>query len=190
MNITKINRRWGCFLLAVLAQFATIAYWVFRSETIIDKGDLLKFRLTGYDPHDRFRGSYLRIQFKDDTISLCQDDFLSVMEYKEKFVSVEEDENGFAIPAAIADYPSHMSIKSEVKVYGSDSSVTCLKIVYPFDRVWMNEYDCPAAERLINNAIEAEKSVYALVAVDDGEGRIVDVEINGVGIHEMVEQSK
>lgn len=179
MNIQKINKRWLLFILAVIAQFASIFYFSFRSEETLQTGTALKFRLTGYDPHDFFRGEYLRLRFRDNKIELSEEEKRLASERKEVYVVFEEDGNGFSIPKGISTTPTNSSLKIEGLHDGYFS--------YPFDRLWMNQEDCPIAERLINQAVANGEDVYAIIYVKDGEGVLSAVEIDGTDLRNLVD---
>ena len=197
MNLQKLNKRWLLFAIAVFAQFASIFYWVISSEETIANGTVLKFRLMGYDPHDPFRGEYLRIQFRDNTLSIPKEEFDEEEDSKQDYVVFDIDYDGFAIPAYFSSYPEELSLKvnkthsftlsftSETK----DDSIT-YRIIYPFDRIWMNQEECPIAERLINKALRKNRDVYATISVNNGEGVLTGVEIEGTNIKELVKSIK
>lgn len=191
MNLQKINKRWLLFAIAVFAQFATIFYWAIRSEETIAKGTPLKFRLRGFDPHDPFRGEYLRIQFQDNSMKVSKEEYEFMKAYE--YLVFDVDYNGYATPAYLSEIPAELSLKVKTNAYNftSKDSIdsTRIWIDYPFDRIWMNQEEAPIAEKLINKALQDEGDIYAIVSVKDGDGILTDVEINGFSIKELVKQN-
>lgn len=155
-------------VIAILAQFAIILYTTISSSRIINGGDVLKLRLQGYDPYDMFRGNYIRIRLRDDKI----EGGYAVAE--EGYVFFERCEEGYDVPVGVVYEPARGTIKVRMR-YDEETQEIC--ICYPFDKVWKNQEECEDMERDIAIALGEERGVYALVAVKDGEGRIVDIEI-------------
>ena len=70
-----------------------------------------------------------------------------------------------------------------------DSMLTTVRISYPFDRVWMNQEDCPKAERIITQALNDGLNVCALVSIKDGDGVLMDIEVDGIDIKTMLKEN-
>ncbi|MCQ2195057.1 MAG: GDYXXLXY domain-containing protein [Paludibacteraceae bacterium] len=191
MELQKIDKKWWFFGAALLLQFVVLFLWVVKSNDTIQQGTVYKFRLMGYDPHDPFRGEYLRIRFKDNTVDMPSDRLPSSMQGN-MYVSFYEDEEGFAKPRDLSEYSSEERLRVKVITgYGSglDSTLTTLCISYPFDYFWMNQEDCPKAEHIINQALNDGLNVCALVSIKDGEGVLMDIEVDGIDIKTMLREN-
>lgn len=188
MELQKINKKWWFFAAAILAQFIVMFIWTVRSNDTIQEGTLYKFRLEGYDPHDLFRGEYLRIQFKEDKVQVSTEETFPKGE--PAYVTFENDVEGFAHPIALSKKVSESSLKVCVMTgeFLPDSTRKLLRIYYPFNKFWMNQEDCPIAERIINRALNNNQDVYALVYIKDGEGALTDIEVDGVDIKTLVQE--
>lgn len=188
MELQKINKKWWFFAAAILAQFIVMFFWVVRSNDTIQEGTLYKFRLEGYDPHDLFRGEYLRIQFKEDQVQVSTEETFPKGE--PAYVTFENDEEGFAQPIALSKKVSESSLKVCVMIddFLPDSTQKLLRIFYPFNKFWMNQEDCPIAENIINRALNNNQDVYALVYIKDGEGILADIEVDGIDIKTLVQE--
>lgn len=163
-----MNKKSIYLVLAIVVQFGVILYTTISSQMIINNGEVLKFRLRGYDPYDMFRGNYIRIRFMDDEVYMVED------VGEEGYVEFVENEEGYSVPFRVFDCPEMGTMKVKLSYDEERQGAT---IIYPFDRVWKNQEECEALEKKINVALEEGRDVYALVAVKRGEGRIVDIEI-------------
>lgn len=163
-----MNKKSIYLVLAIVVQFGVILYTTISSQMIINNGEVLKFRLRGYDPYDMFRGNYIRIRFMDDEVYMVED------VGEEGYVEFVENEEGYSVPFRVFDCPGMGTMKVKLSYDEERQGAT---IIYPFDRVWKNQEECEVLEKKINVALEEGRDVYALVAVKRGEGRIVDIEI-------------
>lgn len=163
-----MNKKSIYLVLAIVVQFGVILYTTISSQMIINNGEVLKFRLRGYDPYDMFRGNFIRIRFMDDKVSMEEE------VGPEGYVEFEVSEGGYAIPIRVLEEKVEGTLKASLSYNEERQEVT---IDYPFDKVWKNQEECEVLEKKINVALEEGRDVYALVAVKRGEGRIVDIEI-------------
>lgn len=192
MKLQKIDKKWWFFGAAILAQFLVMFFWVLKSDYTLHNGTVYKFRLRGYDPYDPFRGKYLRIQFKENIMNVYEES-LVMAHKKEVYASFSVDNEGFAVPVAISKSKSEASLKVEIVYLEVDSLSNeqhKIQIYYPFDKVWMNQEECPVAERIINNALNKNQNVYALVSIKNGDGVLIDVEVDGISIKTLVKEEK
>jgi uncharacterized membrane-anchored protein len=194
MKSQKINKKWWFFAAAILAQFIVMFLWVLRSNDTLENGAVYKFRLQGYDPHDPFRGEYLRILLKDNIIEMQnKGEATAIINASKVYASFSVDDEGFAMPMSLSQNPSDDALKVEVsRDYYVSTEMTSIRIriQYPFDRLWMNQKECPIAEKIVNDALFRNKHVYALVSIKNGDGALKDVEVDGVSIKDLVKKER
>lgn len=193
MKSQKINKKWWFFAAAILAQFIVMFLWVLRSNDTLENGAVYKFRLQGYDPHDPFRGEYLRIQFKDNIMEMQnEDEAMTIINALEVYAKFSVDDEGFAMPMSLSQSISDNALKVEVTrdYFSSEMTSIRIRIQYPFDRLWMNQKECPVAEKVVNKALSGNKHVYALVSIKNGDGVLKDIEVDGVSIKDLVKKER
>lgn len=194
MKSQKINKKWWFFAAAILAQFIVMFLWVLRTNDTLENGTIYKFRLQGYDPHDPFRGEYLRILLKDNIIEMQnKDEATAIINASKVYASFSVDDEGFAMPMSLSQNPSDDALKVEVsRDYYVSTEMTSIRIriQYPFDRLWMNQKECPVAEKVVNKALSGNKHVYALVSIKNGDGVLKDIEVDGVSIKDLVKKER
>lgn len=193
MKSQKKNKKWWFFAAAILAQFIVMFLWVLRSNDTLENGTIYKFRLQGYDPHDPFRGKYLRIQFKDNIMEMQnEDEAMTIINALEVYAKFSVDDEGFAMPMSLSQSISDNALKVEVTrdYFSSEMTSIRIRIQYPFDRLWMNQKECPVAEKVVNKALSGNKHVYALVSIKNGDGVLKDIEVDGVSIKDLVKKER
>lgn len=191
MKSQKINKKWWFFAATILAQFIVMFLWVLRSNDTLENGTIYKFRLQGYDPYDPFRGKYLRFQFKDNIMEMQnEDEAMTIINALEVYAKFSVDDEGFAMPMSLSQSISDNALKVEVTRDYFSSEMTHVRIKYPFDRLWMNQKECPIAEKIVNDALFRNKHVYALVSIKNGDGALKDVEVDGVSIKDLVKNGE
>lgn len=172
------------FIVVALAQLYVPAKMIWDREEVIEGGEVFNFKVAPVDPHDPFRGKYVRLAFEANTFTPAYDE--TWVSGEEVFVLLVEDSLGFAsiqdllkeAPEKEADY-----VKAHIR-YTSDKQVV---IDYPFSRFYMEESKALAAERLYNNVIhDSSKIIYAIVAVRDGEAVLQNVLVNGEPISTVI----
>lgn len=127
------------FLLVALAQLAIPVKMIWDREEVLDHGTLYKFRTAPVDPNDPFRGKYIALTFRDNTVEITDGEEWTVGETI--YVSLTTDSNGYAkIDFLSKEMPSGQPDVMKAKVrYVTDDQPRKLIIDYPFDRFYMEE---------------------------------------------------
>ncbi|NQX91224.1 MAG: GDYXXLXY domain-containing protein [Flavobacteriales bacterium] len=173
-----MNKKVIVLLCFTLISFGFIGASIWKQESILINGEVLKFRTAPLDPNDFLRGKYVRLSFAqrscDCDISLSYD--------QPVYVTFEMDEDGFAKPKQIhTQIPEESYLKTKArKSYNSDMCWVEL----PFNRFYMEESKAPLAESILRS--RDEETVYAEVMLKDGKARIKDVYVDGQSISEYV----
>ncbi|MCX6181234.1 MAG: GDYXXLXY domain-containing protein [Bacteroidetes bacterium] len=178
------------FVLAALAQLYVPASMAVVRELVVSEGKTYKFRTAPVDPNNIFKGKYIYLSFKDNSVVSPSGSDLGFAE--EVYVTLRIDSAGFAVPKELFleepfGYPDYLKVK--VSYVDSDSrDVKRIFLSYPFTEFYMEESKAPKAEIVYGrSARDAQKSTYALVSIADGESVLRDVLIDGVPIKTVVE---
>ena len=182
------------FILIALIQLTIPVKSIYDQEQILTHGKEFKFQTVPVDPTDPFRGKYIALNFKENTIGVSTYEKWSKGE--KVFVIVEEDKNGFAqVMYASKTVPNNhnhylSAIVQRVTSTKGESNLE-IQIQYPFDRYYMEESKAKAAEDLYRKATADQKILtYALVNIKDGKATLKDVMIDGKSIKDLIVKSQ
>jgi uncharacterized membrane-anchored protein len=182
------------FILIALIQLTIPVKSIYDQEQILTHGKEFKFQTVPVDPTDPFRGKYIALNFKENTIGVSTYEKWSKGE--KVFVIVEEDKNGFAqVMYASKTVPNNhnhylSAIVQRVTSTKGESNLE-IQIQYPFDRYYMEESKAKAAENLYRKATADQKILtYALVNIKDGKATLKDVMIDGKSIKDLIVKSQ
>ena len=179
------------FIVVAIIQLAIPAKMIWDKEDILATGKEFKFETAPIDPTDPFRGKYIVLQYKENSIPV---DFGNTWIEGEKiYVILKTDSEGFAsIDYISKEKPSDTTdfVKAQVQFISGVHPKT-LGISYPFDRFYMEESKAYDAERVhIESQLDSTKTTYALVNIKNGDAVLIDVMINGVSIAEIVKENR
>ncbi len=175
------------FLLVGIVQIAVPAKMIMESEGIILLGEEFKFRAAPVDPSDPFRGKFITLNYKDNSVKLKSNE--SWHRGDLVYVTISADSAGYAIietashtkPDKESDY-----VTATVEYFNTVESI--LVIEYHFDRFYMEESKAYKAERIYRDGLrDSTKQTYALVSVKKGNAVLRDVLIDDVSIKDIVE---
>lgn len=171
------------FILVVLAQLYIPAKMIMDKEKVLNVGTLFKFRTAPMDPNDPFRGKYIALTFKENSVDLKDNEQWAMGETI--YVSLSTDDKGFAkIESVSKEMPlSHPDvIKAKVR-YVKEDVPRKMIIDYPFNRFYMEESKAAEAEITYRQLMaDTSRVTYALVSVKEGEAVLSDVQIDGISI--------
>jgi uncharacterized membrane-anchored protein len=182
------------FILIALIQLTIPVKSIYDQEQILTHGKEFKFQTVPVDPTDPFRGKYIALNFKENTIGVST--YEKWNKGEKVFVIVEEDKNGFAqVMYASKTVPNNhnhylSAIVQRVTSTKGESNLE-IQIQYPFDRYYMEESKAKAAENLYRKATADQKILtYALVNIKDGKTTLKDVMIDGKSIKDLIVKSQ
>ncbi len=185
MNSQKIIL--PAFIIIVLIQLFVPAKMIWDKESIWYTGTEYKFKTAPVDPTDPFRGKYIVLNYKENSVAVGEKD--KWISGEDIYVSLTSDNKGFVkIKSVSKEKPAKDQefVKAQVG-FVSGSSPKTLRINYPFTRFYMEEskaYDAELAYR--RTFRDTSKITYALIGIKDGEAVLKDVFINEMPIKEVV----
>lgn len=185
MSNTKILL--SAFFLVALVQLYIPAKMVWDREDVLETGSEYKFKTAPFDPKDPFRGKYIALSFRENTVRIKNPENWTRGETIYVFLTTDKD--GFAKIRSVSKVkPTTKEDMIEAKVgfvlqNGSDK----LTIDYPFDRFYMEESKAKDAEQTyIWAQSDTSKITYAVVSIKKGDAVLKDVYIDGISISEIV----
>ncbi|MEN7549958.1 GDYXXLXY domain-containing protein [Rapidithrix thailandica] len=175
------------FVLVVLVQLYVPAKMILDSEDILKSGVEYKFQTAPVDPYDPFRGKYITLQYKENTIRVPEDTNWKKGDWV--YVTLMKDNDDYAKLLDVSkEAPNHTADYLKVRVNFIADNI--LYIHYPFDRFYMEESKALEAERIYRGSSrDQQQKSYALVMIRNGEAIIKDVMIDEVPIRELVKEA-
>ena len=118
----------------VLIQLYVPVRMIFNNESILSEGRASKFKTAPIDPNDPFRGKYITLSFKENSVRAT--DAQDWNNEREIFVSLTDDENGYAKISTISKerpVDDRNYVNASIN-YVIPDTITWVSINYPFDR--------------------------------------------------------
>lgn len=179
------------FALVALVQLFVPAKMILDRESVLKHGTEYKFKTAPIDPSDPFRGKYITLRYKENTVSVSNKKDWKTGE--SIYVLLTTDSTGFAkIKSASKTTPIGNEDFIKVKVgYSQINEFNRLTVRFPFNRYYMEESKAYDAELThLQSQQDTSKTTYALVRVKNGDAVLKDVMINGISIREIVKQNR
>ena len=178
---------WFIFGLMVCAQLLTPAQMIYAKHLVKLKGITYKFELQAIDPSDPFRGKYIILRPKSVDYTTRNPE---AKLHGNVCASLETDSLGYAkitaLSTAAPDHTNYLKVDSYQRSRTDTSMI--VRILYPFDRYYMNEHKSLPAERLTRAAVlDSTKTCYAEVAIYNGQFSLISVKINDEDIENLIE---
>lgn len=175
------------FILVVLVQWFVPAKMMWNREEVLRKGKVFRFQTEPVDPEDPFRGRYVQLAYKADTVIAKTGTF---KEGEKVYAEIENDAAGFVTIKQLHKQPPVSKDYVEATVYywlyeGEKSNALRKVIIsYPFEQFFLDEHKAPKAESLYWDAQrDTAGKTYALVSIYKGKGVIKDLMINDKSIY-------
>ena len=163
------------YALSILILFAIPIYTILTNNTALKDGTEYLFKVEAFDPYDMFRGNYLNINFKENSVS---ENVLNQQnnDSNEYYVTIGTDADGFAYFKSISQVePKNTS--NYFKTTGYYRTYSKEYIIDTPTRYYMNENKSLSAEQIYRDNID---STYVKVRVKNGKMVIVGVYVNDI----------
>lgn len=168
------------YILSICILFVIPIYTIATNNNTLKDGTEYLFKVEAFDPYDMFRGNYLNIKFKENTVKGIST-YYQESNNDEYYVTIEKNKDGFAYFKSISSTkPRNTSNYFKTTGYYNKYSNTC-KIDTP-TRYYMNEKKSVIAEEIYRNNID---TTYVKVRVKNGKMVIVGVYVNDILIDSM-----
>lgn len=163
------------YTLSIFILFAIPIYTILSNNATLKDGTEYLFKVEAFDPYDMFRGNYLNISFKENSVeenSLEQANY----EHSEYYVTIGTDVDGFAYFKSISqEKPKYTS--NYFKTTGYYRNYAQEYIIDTPTRYYMNENKSLSAEQIYRENID---DTYVKVRVKNGKMVIVGVYVNDI----------
>lgn len=173
------------FTLMVAAQWLIPGKTIWDHEQVLRQGEQFKFLTLPVDPNDPFRGKYVTLRFS----RVALDSTILSSAYKYVYCTLIVDDEGFAsVDEVLLEVPPDNQAYFKTEISNRKAiflSRRNTRLVYPFERFFMEEHKAPRAEERYREAIrDSSKITYALVRIKNGTTVLEDVLIDGHSIRE------
>ncbi len=174
MNKLTLNQM-ILYVLSILILFAIPIYTIVTNDTTLKGGTEYLFKVEAFDPYDMFRGNYLNISFKEDSVYVnFLKDYNTARE--ECYVTIGTSSDGFAYFKSVS-FEKPKNTSNYFKTTGYYRSYSQEYIIDTPNRYYMNENKSLRAESLYRENIN---NTYVKVRVKDGKMVIVGVYVNNI----------
>ncbi|MDA7501889.1 GDYXXLXY domain-containing protein [Chitinophagales bacterium] len=176
------------FAFMVVLQCWIPASMILNNEAVIKNGFSYKFKTAPIDPSDPFRGKYVDLAFEENSLSVTDPE--NWINGESVYLRLTQDEEGYAKLLSVSrvrpDHDIYFTAKiNRIKTKDDPELV----FNYPFERFYMEESKAYEAEQLHRSSrIDSTKSTYAVVKILGGESALIDVQINGESLKELVKE--
>lgn len=170
------------YVVAAIFIISIPLYMILTNAFVLEDGVEFLFKVEAFDPYDMFRGNYLDINFKEDTVEGEFEDY-PVDDNSQVYVLIEKDKDGFAYFSDISitkPKDTKMYYKTNVRYNENLKSA----IVETPTRYYINEDKALDAEKIYRENLD---NTYVKVRVKEGQMVIVGVYINDKLIDSLVE---
>lgn len=175
------------FVLLAVIQLIVPLRMIISSERVLDEGVSYRFRMVPIDPSDPFRGRYITLKYRDNSVKISDGD-----QWKrgdKVFAVLSTHKEGYAIIKNISkirpqDNEDYITAKIRYVKLRDKNTVT---LDFPFTRYYMEEFKAPKAEKAYRKLVR-NANTYALVSVQRGEAVIEDVLLDGVPIADKLNE--
>ena len=163
------------YTLSILVLFMIPIYTIVTNNTALKDGTEYLFKVEAFDPYDMFRGNYLNISFKEDSVkgNILEQQNNSASEY---YVTIGTRRDGFAYFTSI----SSIEPKNTTNYFKTSGYYRNYAKEYRIEtptRYYMNENKSISAEQIYRDNID---STYVKVRVKNGKMVIVGVYVNDI----------
>ena len=156
------------FAAMVLVLFVLPLRTVYQHETILRSGNIYKFSTVPVDPNDPFRGRYVSLGFRsiedDLPATEVQQIAKSATTDQKIFISVAADERGYVKATGLQTSPpteegiDYFVAEVDYVLYEQTDSAK-MRLRYPFERFFMEEFKAPEAEDRYREALRDTTTV-------------------------------
>ncbi len=178
-------------VIYLMALFAIPSFTIFQSDTVLEKGEVYRFKVRPRDPLDPFRGAYVTLQFDLSSITVPYNPALE--DKKEVFLLLGKDEEGYVeIVNAVGTAPAEGDYLQTKLKYGypySEDETTILRVDFPFNRFFLDQEDAKLAEGNIRG-LARNNQVYLDVSVFEGKGVIKELYFGDLPVREYLDGLK
>lgn len=163
------------YIIAVFMLFIIPIYTIAINSNTLKDGTEFIFEIEAYDPYDMFRGNYLYVNFKENTIP-AYSNFIDANYNEPCYVTIGIRPNGFAYFKNISkERPTNTT-----NYYETTASYYSWSKEYSIEtptRYYMNENKSLAAEKHLNDNID---NAYVKVRVKNGKMVLVGIYVNNI----------
>lgn len=173
------------FIMMCAVQWFVPVHMIVETESTLSAGKPYKFKTAPIDPTDPLRGSYITLNFQQNTVTVNRNENLK--EGDKVFVLLSTDNDGFAaLSGATKVQPDDETdyFEAELENVFQDGRVS---VAFPFERFYLEESKAPKAEHVYRENT-ANELCYAVVYVKDGKSVLKDVMIGDRSIVDIVRE--
>jgi len=173
------------FIIVAIAQLWVPFSMILKHSDILNKGIVVKMKLTPRDPVHPFKGKYLVLNFEENNFTEIE------KEWKRNetiYINYHINDKGFLKVDSLTKFfkPPANILKAKVNYYTPYNNKIVIK--YPFDKYFIEESKAFSAEQKIIFELKNELTdVYAEISILNGNPVLKEVFVNQRPILEFID---
>jgi hypothetical protein len=176
------------FAVTAIAQWLLPLFGIWQQEQVIARGVTVKIRCTAPDPYDPLRGRYLAVRPEESSALVPAGMPARGVAPVPVWATLVTGEDGLARIESLSIEP--VSGPTVIRLVAWHSGGANIRLMWPFERFYLNERLAPDADKLVAERFRANKRPVAELRVLDGGVVLVDILIDGVSIRDVVKQQQ
>lgn len=179
------NRKWllSLFILVACIQLTVPLFMAWRWEDVLQTGRRFYWQTAPVDPYDAFKGRYVALQFKENTVAGVDIDKLAAGQLV--YASIGENEEGKAYISGISMVRPDSGYYVKARAYATGKDV--VHVTLPFTRYYLPEEQAVQADAVYRESAGKQTGV-AAVRIKDGYGVVEQLYIGDKTLQEVLQQ--
>jgi uncharacterized membrane-anchored protein len=181
-----MNRKWllSLFILVAFIQLTVPLFMAWRWEDVLRTGRRFYWQTAPVDPYDAFKGRYVALEFKENTISGAQIDKMTAGQMVYAIIDENAEGKAYISGLSMVRPDSGYYIKAKAYAVGKDK----IHIDLPFNRYYLPEELAAQAEGVYRESAGKQHGV-AVVRIKDGYGVVEQLYVGDRTLQEVLQQT-
>jgi len=177
----------GFFVSVVMIQIAVPVSMIVKREAALKHGMVFRFETQPIDPYDAFRGRYVALRVRVNSVPAPQG--VKLRYGQRVYAQLFTDKNGFAQVSQITMHKPESSDYLTATVSSPARNIVWLDL--PIDRYYMQENAAPRAEEIYRqHSRRNAQDAYVVVRVKDGFAVIEGLYVGGQRIEDLIREAR
>lgn len=181
------NKKWllSLFILVAFIQLTVPVFMAWRWEDVLQTGRRFYWETAPVDPYDAFKGRYVALGFKENTLSGVNTETLTGGQLVYAIIDENAEGKAYISGLSMVRPDSGYYIKAKAYAVGKDK----VHVNLPFNRYYLPEELAAQAETVYRESAGKQSGV-AAVRIKDGYGVVEQLYIGDKTLQEVLQQTR
>lgn len=182
-----MNKKWllSVFILVAFIQLTVPLFMAWRWEDVLQTGRRFYWETAPVDPYDAFKGRYVALGFKENTLSGVNIEQLTRGQLVYAIIDENAEGKAYISGVSMIRPDSGYYIKTKAYAVGKDK----IHVNLPFNRYYLPEEQAAQAEIVYRESAGKQTGV-AAVRIKDGYGVVEQLYIGDKTLQEVLRQPR